>query len=304
MDDTGRVGLGTTLPQRELVVVNGDTPTVRLDQNGSGGFDPWSWDLEGNETRFTIRNTTNGTYPVMISSAAPTYSINVSSLGRVGFGTSLPEGNIHVYGTALADVFAGIGPSPAAGPALNFGYSGSTYGRGSGFFNSRPDALAVAPNPSLRFATANVQRMIITNLGRVGLGVGNPSHPLHLASGAHVTAGGVWTDASSREAKQDIAPLTLEEARATLARLDPVKYAYRADPGERHVGFIAEDVPDLVAASDRKGLSPMDLVAVLTRVVQEQQARLETHERAAASLERVIAELAAEVAALRRAVPR
>jgi hypothetical protein len=37
------------------------------------------------------------------------------------------------------------------------------------------------------------------------------------------------------------------------------------------VGFIAEDVPDLVAMPDRKGLSAMDVVAVLTKVVQQQQ---------------------------------
>jgi len=39
------------------------------------------------------------------------------------------------------------------------------------------------------------------------------------------------------------------------------------------VGFATQtwDVPDLVATSDRKGLSPMDIVAVLTKVVQEQQ---------------------------------
>ena len=37
------------------------------------------------------------------------------------------------------------------------------------------------------------------------------------------------------------------------------------------MGFIAEDVPDLVATKDRKALSPMDIVAVLTRVVKEQQ---------------------------------
>ena len=35
--------------------------------------------------------------------------------------------------------------------------------------------------------------------------------------------------------------------------------------------FIAEDVPDLVATKDRKGLSPMDIVAVVTKVVQDQQ---------------------------------
>jgi len=30
-------------------------------------------------------------------------------------------------------------------------------------------------------------------------------------------------------------------------------------------------VPDLVAMNDRKGLNPMDMVAMLTKVVQEQQ---------------------------------
>jgi hypothetical protein len=43
------------------------------------------------------------------------------------------------------------------------------------------------------------------------------------------------------------------------------------DKDDRHVGFIAEDVPDLVASKDRKGLSSMDIVALLTKVVQEQQ---------------------------------
>jgi hypothetical protein len=37
------------------------------------------------------------------------------------------------------------------------------------------------------------------------------------------------------------------------------------------VGFIAEDVPELVATKDKKGMSSMDVVAVLTKVVQDQQ---------------------------------
>ncbi len=41
------------------------------------------------------------------------------------------------------------------------------------------------------------------------------------------------------------------------------------------MGFIAEDVPELVATSDRQGLSAMDIVAVLTKVVQEQQQKIE-----------------------------
>jgi hypothetical protein len=58
-----------------------------------------------------------------------------------------------------------------------------------------------------------------------------------------------------------------------LKALQPVTFAYKASPGETMVGFIAEDVPDLVATADRKGLSSMDVAAVLTKVIQQQQQR-------------------------------
>ncbi len=58
---------------------------------------------------------------------------------------------------------------------------------------------------------------------------------------------------------------------STLQGLNPVTFKYKAGEEERHVGFIAEDVPELVATKDRKGMSPMDVVAVLTKVVKEQQ---------------------------------
>ncbi len=54
-----------------------------------------------------------------------------------------------------------------------------------------------------------------------------------------------------------------------------MRFEYKASPGEEQLGFIAEDVPELVASSDRKGLAPMDVVAVLTKVVQEQQKTIE-----------------------------
>jgi len=98
---------------------------------------------------------------------------------------------------------------------------------------------------------------------------------LQLASGAHVTPGGVWMDASSRNYKQDITNLSFDDAVKTLRGLEPVRYSYKNNQSERHLGFIAEDVPDLVASLDRKSLSSMDIVAVLTRVVQQQQQMIE-----------------------------
>jgi hypothetical protein len=80
--------------------------------------------------------------------------------------------------------------------------------------------------------------------GNVGFGQALPTHPIEAASGAYLTAGGVWTNASSREFKKDIRPLPVDEAVETLAALAPVTFKYKTDD-EPHVGFIAEDVPEL-----------------------------------------------------------
>jgi hypothetical protein len=107
--------------------------------------------------------------------------------------------------------------------------------------------------------------------GNVGIGTTNPGYPLEMASGAHVTTAGVWTNASSREYKENIRDLSYDEATSALSSLKPSKFNYKVDKNDDYLGFIAEDVPDLVASKDRKGLSPMDIVAVLTKVVQRQQ---------------------------------
>jgi len=114
-------------------------------------------------------------------------------------------------------------------------------------------------------------RLVFNSNGYLGVGTTIPSYPLEMASGARVTSGGVWTNASSREYKTDIKQLTTKKAMDTLTQLQPVEFAYKADSKEKYVGFIAEDVPELVATKDRKGMSSMDVVAVLTKVVQEQQ---------------------------------
>jgi hypothetical protein len=115
--------------------------------------------------------------------------------------------------------------------------------------------------------------------GNLGVGVAAPAYPLQMASGAYVSAGGVWTNASSRALKTGIADLSTGAALQTFEQLKPVTFEYTASPGETHVGFIAEDVPDLVATRDRKSLAAMDIVAVLTKVAQEQQRTTQEQQR-------------------------
>lgn len=124
----------------------------------------------------------------------------------------------------------------------------------------------------------NVNSIVIKN-GNIGMGITNPTSPLVLASGAKCSAGGVWTNASSRKLKDNIESLSLDQALNVVQSLEPVTYTYKAEPGEPQVGFIAEDVPDLVATTSRTELSPMDIVGVLTKVVQDQQSRLDAQDQ-------------------------
>ncbi|MEF9426205.1 MAG: tail fiber domain-containing protein, partial [Candidatus Mariimomonas ferrooxydans] len=142
---------------------------------------------------------------------------------------------------------------------------------------------------------AGTPRLTIIGNGNVGIGTQSPSYPLHMASGAHVTAGGVWTNASSREYKENINVLTAKQAIDTLKELSPVTFNYKADKQERYAGFIAEDVPELVAMNDRKGLSPMDIVAVLTSVVKEQQKVNEEQQKIISKLSDEVKELKKEI---------
>ncbi len=127
---------------------------------------------------------------------------------------------------------------------------------------------------TLTIGAGSVDRLTIDRHGNVGIGVSRPAHPLEMANGAHVSTGGVWINSSSRDRKENIEAITVEEALAALAGLEPVHYNYKNDSQESYVGFIAEDVPGLVATSNRKGLSAMDIVAVLTKVMQAQQQQI------------------------------
>jgi hypothetical protein len=172
----GRLGIGTAAPQARLDVIG-------LIRTSEGVMFP---DGSVQMTAGPPTSNRGGKLPASVMTAGAgtlgriaKWTDNAGTLGDstireigpiVTVGTIAAAGGVRIIGGPLQDVFAGMGLDVTNGPAMNYGYSGHTFGEGSGFFNVRPDANAKEPNPSLRFMTVNQQRMMIDNSGLVLIG--------------------------------------------------------------------------------------------------------------------------------------
>ncbi|AFZ12028.1 hypothetical protein Cri9333_1119 [Crinalium epipsammum PCC 9333] len=110
------------------------------------------------------------------------------------------------------------------------------------------------------------------------------------------TVSGGFYQISSQALKEEINDLSSQEVTDLLSSLNPVKYLYKEDESKTaHAGFIAEDTPDLLTSNDKQTIKVVDLVAVLTKVVQDNQKTLR-------NLVRVVKQQQSEITALKKTV--
>jgi hypothetical protein len=254
------------------IVVNAPTPWIYFDDTDASDND-WRI-IINNETcgagLFSIEDTDAAKRLLTLEAGAPENSIYVDDDGKIGFGTAAPAAKIDIRsGSTIPSLSI---TSDSSSPALVTAdrTNGATVQISAGV---KSTYIGSRSNHNMHLIVNQYEKVTIKTNGYVGIGDKTPSYPLDVgsANGAHVTAGGVWTNGSSREYKENIAALDLNAAIKTLNDLKPVTFNYKNEKNEEYAGFIAEDVPQLVAQNNRKNLSAMDIVAVLTRVVQEQQ---------------------------------
>jgi hypothetical protein len=264
INGNGKVGIGTTdldpLQYARLTIEDSAVPLAFRESDRAvteGGL--WRMPLDAGTLRFDVNTSASGNFSPYISTLSlyPNGDIrvardvyanrNVYANGNVGIGTTNPVqyGRLTIEDSAVPLAFresdravteGGLWRMPLDAGILRFDVNTSA----SGNFSPSIPVLSMYPNGDVRVTGdvyARNQKL-----------------------------------SSSRELKENIAELSGKEAVEALKNLNPVKFNFKADSDKnRHIGFIAEDVPELVATSDRKTLSPMDIVAVLTQALKEQQ---------------------------------
>lgn len=255
----GGIAVGATYPNTEIEVVGNATPAGAAIIRSSYGPSYRNW---FGEMKFTgadgliLNSQTGGTFAEIRFQNNGATNMFLRSNGNLGIGTDAPDTKLEAWGSARFG-------DRSTTPLIQGGIVDIHNPSGSG------DSLVVT---AYSFGTQKL--FVVEGGGNVGIGNANPSHLLDVGNSGAYCNGGAWVSGSSRDFKDHIEELTTEDALATLTELKPTSFTYKSDPDEVTLGFIAEDVPDLVATNDRKGLVAMDIVAVLTKVVQSQQQQL------------------------------
>jgi hypothetical protein len=176
--NAGKVGFGTSTPVVDLHDLSGNTPTLRLDQNGSSGFSPQAWDLAGNETSFFIRDVTNGSkLPFRIRPNAPNSSLDIQASGNIGIGRGAANYRVQIHNDTSHSLAQFTNVATGAS-----GADGSYFGV---LLGDRTFRIMNQEDAAIEMFTAGVRRLTIANGGNVGIGTQTPNYlgQFHSAGG-------------------------------------------------------------------------------------------------------------------------
>lgn len=320
-DDPGR---GGPVPDNQAQVVTytenvtiqtGDTPQLRIDQTGSSGFTPQTWDVAGNEANFFVRDADTGRLPFRVRPDAPESAIDIAASGNVGFGDASPDATINVQrgdGTAkiLVEELIGTAARRTLFEIVN---------NGQASFTIRDQVGGVAGPNTWQFATRGGDafeinkggtggtEFLIRGNGSVQMGPGATTN-FNLSSTGNLTIAGTLTEGSSRAVKTAFEPVDPAAILAAVSELPVAEWSYRSDRGTRHLGPMAEDFAAMFGlGSDDTGIAALDEAGValaaiqgLNLLIEEQRAQIEERdatiellEERLALLEEAVAELSA-----------
>ena len=243
---------------------------------------------------------------IQFGGVGPGTKVVINNGGRVGIGTTTPGAPLHVVdpapGPGSHAIIANEGDlllARSGATSVSFRFANGV--RNWNFFNSFTGVF------QLRDVTGGTVPFVLNPgatsnllvLSATGIGINNPApaFPIHHSSGARLTAGGVWTNASSRSLKTAFEAIDPLAVLAKVADLPVQGWRYKVeDASTRHIGPVAEDFQRLFGLGDGESIGTVDANGVALAAIQ---GLVQKVDQALAAKDAEIAELRQELRSLK-----
>lgn len=201
---------------------------------------------------------------------------------NVGIGTSAPDVRLHVDGGADASLIDGSG-------YLVVGSMNSTN-------------IVMDTNEIIARNNGAADDLFLNNgSGNVGILRSTTSHPLHVGTnttngnGAHLTAGGTWTNGSDRDSKQNFSPIDTQAILQKVAELSLTRWQYKGESDNvHHIGPVAQDFfAAFEVGHDERYITTIDADGIALASIQELDRQARARDRDIDDLRAQNTELAA-----------
>jgi hypothetical protein len=235
--------------------------------------------------------------------------VGAGSQNLASGGDSFVGGGFNNIGSGAYSVVVGGLHNTASGDYSFAAGSFAHAAHNGAFVWSDSSTLSVSPMQS-----TGTDQFIVGATGGVWFGRSDttPSFPgfLNTGTGAYLSTGGIWTNASDRNLKEHFETVDGRALLDTLARLPVTRWNYKKEPGVEHIGPTAQDFQAIFGlGGDDKTITTLDPAGIALRAIQELdranrelQTALQTQAREIDALKAQVARLgAARHASQRRA---
>ena len=213
---SGRLVINSTTADAHLQVVGANSPSIRIDNAGSGGTQRFVFGLATATNNF-IQGATAGEFCISTQSAGnmlfgmwqttnATEAMRISTANNLIVGSSTDNGNrFQVTGGAIITGGLGSFRVTSSGAEVFFSRNGNNDIYANGGTSSQ---LSIGANDILKFLTGSTltEQVRITSSGNVAIGTSSPSYKLHVSSSTSVTSAIEATGAGADSILRFISP--------------------------------------------------------------------------------------------------
>lgn len=315
---------------RTLILKENNTRLIFEDTSVDGGSYPGNdWQLMANESNpggqnlFAIVDDTGGSRVFVAEAGAPNNALYIDESGNIGLGTSTPGRDLHLLSRNT--------PTIRMDQTNQGGYAPYTWDIGANEANFFIRDLTGGNRLPFRlFPGAPSNSLIVASNGYVGIGEASPEAQLHITgsnptlrventtqvtpivtldldANGNLTLSGLLTEASDETMKENFAPVDTAQVLQGITRLNLTTWNYKADEDDvRHLGPMAQEFyATFGLGADNRHIAGLDVNGVtlagiqeLYRLVQTQEAQIQSLEQENAELEERLLELEKAVDAL------